>query len=113
MYRNETQWNMYENERSLLISELENVSSASITMDTWTSNTTTRYMTVTEHHITSDWGMKSNILMTRAMLERQTRQNIMIKLKDRVSEFELDSKISGSVHDNACNMECTGSMCEE
>ena len=43
------------------------------------------------------------------MPERHTRENIASRLKDCVSEFGLDRKIS----DNARNMECAGSTCDE
>ena len=103
----------YDDEKECLIQQISNVSSASITTDTWTSNTTDSYITVTEHHITDDWEMKSNVLMTRAMPERHTGENLAIKLTNCVSEFGLDNKIGTCVHDNARNMECAGDKCTE
>ncbi|WAQ95606.1 ZBED1-like protein [Mya arenaria] len=83
----------YEEQKSALFTDLDHVTSASITTDTWTSTATHSYITVTEHHITNSWEMKSNVLMTRAMPERHTGSNIATKLIDCVSEFGLEGKI--------------------
>lgn len=42
----------YDSEKETLRSDLAKMSSASITTDTWTSNSTESFITVTEHHIT-------------------------------------------------------------
>lgn len=57
--------------------------------------------------------MESNVLMTRAMPERHTGDNIAQRLQDCVSEFDLDGKIETCVHDNARNMENAGSKCDQ
>ena len=103
----------FNNERESLLKSLTGVESASLTTDTWTSNATDSYITVTEHHITNDWEMESNVLMTRAMPETHTRMNLAEKLKDCIFEFDLNDKIITMVHDNARNMECAGELCEE
>lgn len=103
----------YDSEKDRLTSELASVPTASITTDTWTSNSTESYITVTEHHITDDWEMKANVLITRAMPERHTGENLANKLKDCVSEFGLDGKIEMCVHDNARNIQSAGEKCED
>ena len=103
----------YETERETLSTDLDAVSSVAITTDTWTSNSTESYITVTEHHITDAWEMKTNVLMTRAMPERHTGENIANRLKDCVEEFSVEGKVETCVHDNARNMESAGNMCEE
>ena len=103
----------YETERETLSTDLDAVSSVAITTDTWTSNSTECYITVTEHHITDAWEMKTNVLMTRAMPERHTGENIANRLKDCVEEFRVEGKVETCVHDNARNMESAGNMCEE
>ena len=75
----------YNGERDSLVKDLNNIQSVSLT-----SISTDSYMTVTEHHIPSDWVMESNVLMTRAIPERHTGDNLANKLKDCISEFELD-----------------------
>jgi hypothetical protein len=57
----------YDDGKEILAKELGDVTSVSLTTDTWTSTTTDSYITVTEHHITDDWKMRSNVLLTRAM----------------------------------------------
>lgn len=62
-------------------------------------------MTVTEQHITNDWVMQSNVLMSRAMEERHTGKNVANKLRDCVSEFRLETKVGSLVRDNTRNMQ--------
>lgn len=83
----------------------------SITTDTWTSNSTRSFITVTEHHIDHKWDLHSNVLVTREMPERHTGENLAENLKSTVSEFKLDGKISTTVHDNARNMICASEKC--
>jgi len=103
----------YDVEREALTSELSEVKSASITTDTWTFNSTESFITVTEHHLTDARELKSNVLPTRAMLERHTGENLANRLKDSVREFNLEGKVDTCVYDNARNMDCAGNMCDE
>ena len=103
----------YEEQKTVLTDELQTIDSVAITTDTWTSNATDSYITVTEHHITDDWEMKSNVLMTRAMPERHTGVNIANRLRDCITEFHLPNKVESCVHDNARNMDCAGELCTE
>ena len=103
----------YDTEKEKLCDELNDVTSTAITTDTWTSNSTESYITVTEHHIDDAWEMKSNVLMTRAMPERHTGENLATRLTDCVEEFNLQGKVETCVHDNARNMECAGNICDQ
>ncbi|XP_053387152.1 E3 SUMO-protein ligase ZBED1-like [Mercenaria mercenaria] len=103
----------YDSEKDLLKSSLASVSSVAVTTDTWTSNATESYITVTEHHIDNEWRMRSNVLLTRAMPERHTGANLARKLQDCISEFGLVGKVETCVHDNARNMDCAGRICDE
>ncbi|XP_052267568.1 E3 SUMO-protein ligase ZBED1-like [Dreissena polymorpha] len=62
---------------------------------------------------TDAWDLKSNVLITRAMSERHTGENLAHRLKDCVTEFSLDSKVDTCMHDNARNNECAASLCED
>ncbi|KAK3108156.1 hypothetical protein FSP39_002157 [Pinctada imbricata] len=42
---------VYDEEKSKFLVELRDVETVALTTDTWTSNSTTSYITVTEHHI--------------------------------------------------------------
>ena len=103
----------YDNEKIYLTTELVSADSVSLATDMWTSNATESYITVTEHHIDSEWKMHSNVFMTRAMPERHTGENIATKLKSCVSKFGVNQKVSMVVRDNARNMENGLSMCED
>ena len=72
---------VYDEEKSKLLVELRDVETVALTTDTWTSNSTTSYITVTEHHIDKNWEIKSNVLLTREMLERHTGDNLTEKNK--------------------------------
>jgi hypothetical protein len=54
----------YQNEKDLLKCDLSSATCVSLTTDTWTSNSTESYITVTEHHIDSNWTMKSSVLLS-------------------------------------------------
>ena len=101
----------YECEKDLLKADLAAASGVALTTDTWTSNSTVSYITVTEHHIDSEWHMHSCVLMTRDMPEKHTGDNLADRLTECVSEFGLDGKIECCVHDNAANMNCAGRKC--
>ncbi|WAR00822.1 TRA1-like protein [Mya arenaria] len=45
----------YADERSNLISRLEKATSVSLTTDTWTSNSTESFITVTAHYLDAEW----------------------------------------------------------
>ncbi|CAG2204924.1 unnamed protein product [Mytilus edulis] len=102
----------YSDKKESLIKELNLIDSVSLTSDTWTSNATKSFLTVTEHHVDKDWNLQSNVLVTREMPERHTGENLAERLKSTISEFELDGKIVSSVHDNARNMNCASEKCD-
>lgn len=87
--------------------------SVSLTTDTWISNATKSFITVTEHHTNEFWNLQSNVLLAREMPERHTGENPANKLKSAVAEFNLDGKVSTVVHDNARNMNSVGKKCPE
>ncbi|XP_052786338.1 E3 SUMO-protein ligase ZBED1-like [Mya arenaria] len=102
----------YDEERAALAERLESVPITSITTDTWTSNATDSYITVTEHHVTADWEIEFNVLMTREMPERHTGDNLALRLQGCASEFGISGRINTCVHDNARNMERAETECD-
>ena len=66
----------YDGEKDALMSKLGSVGNVSLTTDTWTSNSTESYITFIEHHIDDQWKMGSNVLLIRAMPERNTGENL-------------------------------------
>lgn len=71
----------YDNEKAALTSGLVNLESAALATDTWISAATESYITITEHHINTNWEMESNVLLTRSIPERHTSENIAAKLQ--------------------------------
>jgi hypothetical protein len=63
--------------------------SVSLTTDTWTSVATESYITVTEHHLTDNWDMKSNVPSERIF---SSAGLIVTKLRNRLS-FEVVDQI--------------------
>lgn len=53
------------------------------------------------------WTMKSCVLQTSAFPERHTGIEISGKLKEISDEFEIGTKVSVVVHDQAANMHCS------
>ena len=50
---------LFDEQKTRLISEISSAQSVSLTTDTWTSVATESYITVTEHHLTDNWDLKS------------------------------------------------------
>lgn len=63
---------VYEDRKAALLGDVDRVDTVALTTDTWTSNATKNYLTITEHHIDSDWNLMTNVLVTREMPERHT-----------------------------------------
>jgi hypothetical protein len=63
----------YDEQKAVLVRNLENIDSISLTTDTWTSHANKSYITVTEHHIDKTWNMNLNVLVTREMPEIYSR----------------------------------------
>ena len=95
----------YNDAKKSLLSSLQGSTSVALTTDSWTSNATEAYLTVTVHYIKDDWSMESRILMIRAMPERHTGENLAIRLKDCVDEFGRKGRVEACVHDNARNID--------
>jgi hypothetical protein len=104
---------MYCDRKEEFISDLKEVESVSLTTDTWTSNATKSFITVTEHHINESWNLQSNVLLAREIPERHTGEYLANKLKSAVAEFNLDGIVSTVVHANARKMNSVGKKCPE
>lgn len=58
---------LYEQENIKIVAELSQASSVALTTDGWTSRATESYVTVTAHHTTEEWEMRSPVLQTRPL----------------------------------------------
>ncbi|XP_056091129.1 zinc finger BED domain-containing protein 4-like [Rhinichthys klamathensis goyatoka] len=75
-----------------------------ITCDAWTSRATVSYVTVTAHHVNSEWKLISYVLQTRAMDDSHTGANMCEFLKAAADEWGIETHDLVLVTDNASNM---------
>ena len=79
-----------------------------LTTDAWTSCATNSYVTITAHHISQKWELKSHVLQTRVFNESHTGKNIGALLKEACVEWNIADKEPALVTDNASNMLVAG-----
>ena len=53
---------LYEETQRGIVKELSEAAYVALTTDGWTSRATESFLTVTVHHITSEWELKSSVL---------------------------------------------------
>ena len=69
----------------------ENKTKYSLTTDIWTSFANDAYISLTIHFIDECWEMKSYTLATYSFPEQHTGDNIVEKLKEVLSEYDIDA----------------------
>ena len=85
-----------------------------MTTDTWTSFTNEAYISLTVHFTDDCWEMKSYTRATYLFPEQHTSDNIVEKLKEVVSEYQIDdNKIFAIVHDQGSNFQQAGRLLED
>ncbi|XP_005101836.1 zinc finger BED domain-containing protein 4-like [Aplysia californica] len=94
----------YQEEKDKLICELKAVNDVAVTSDCWTSRSNEAYTTITAHYITSQWELKSSVLLTRSEGKRHTVENLAAELRDAFQEVGIERKVSTVVTDNARNI---------
>ncbi|XP_063049938.1 E3 SUMO-protein ligase ZBED1-like isoform X1 [Engraulis encrasicolus] len=97
---------LYEETRQDIVKELSEACQVALTTDGWTSRSTESYLTVTAHHITPQWELRSCVLQTRPIYESHTSEFLSQKLREVVEEWALE-RGSGSIPvttDNAKNI---------
>lgn len=75
-----------------------------ITTDAWTSIANESYVSITAHFITKDWKLNSKFLNCFAMYKDHTAQNLMNEIFESLKKWNVESKISCVVSDNAANI---------
>lgn len=97
---------MYNDCCQTLKNILKDVKYVAITSDSWTSRATESYLTVTCHFVTRDFKLNSAVLSTKPLENgiNHTANNISNALNDIFVEWNIDTKISCIVTDNAANM---------
>ena len=89
------------NVKDVLLSDLCEAPSVSITHDAWTSINVQSYDTVTVHYISSAWDLKSAVLKTQHFLGSHTGENVANNLQQTADMWKLKDIIA--VTDNASN----------
>lgn len=72
--------------------QLFNTERVPITTDAWTSCATDSYVTITAHHISPGWELRSHILQTRVFNESHTGKNIGALLKEACTDWNIAHK---------------------
>ena len=86
----------------------------SLTTDIWTSFVNDAYISLTVHYIDDCWKMRSYTMATYSFPEQHTGDNIVEKLKEVVSEYEIDdNSIIAIVHDQGSNFQQAGWLLED
>ena len=92
----------------------ENKTKYSLTTDIWTSFANDAYISLTIHFIDECWEMKSYTLATYSFPEQHTGDNIVEKLKEVLSEYDIDeNSIFAVVHDQGSNFQRAGHLLED
>uniref|UniRef100_A0A667X1D9 BED-type domain-containing protein n=1 Tax=Myripristis murdjan TaxID=586833 RepID=A0A667X1D9_9TELE len=95
---------LYKETKFLVQESLKSATRVAITCDSWTSRATVSYVTVTAHHVNSEWKLISYVLRTDAMDDSHTGANMCEFLKTVADEWGLDKNDLVLVTDNASNM---------
>lgn len=86
-----------------LISLMHQSRCVCLTIDLWTNRQMRSFIGITGHLII-DWAMHSVMLACKRFKGRHTAENIRQQYEETISTFELASKITNIVTDNASNM---------
>ena len=92
----------------------ENKMKYSLTTDIWTSFANDAYISLTIHFINEYWEMKSYTLATYSFPEQHTGDNMVEKLKEVLSEYDIDdNSLFAIVHDQESNFQRARHLLED
>ena len=103
----------YKSEKAKLMSKINQVDSMSVTTDQWSSRTNEGYTTITGHFVDDNWTLHSPVLLTRHKPQRHTAVNLAEELDAAFIEFDIKSKVTAVVTDNASNITAAVSRLDE
>lgn len=92
---------LYKETKILVQMSLKFAVRVAITCDAWTSRATVSYVTVTAHHVTSEWKLRSYVLQTRAMDDSHTGARMCEFLNAVADEWGIERGDLVLVTDNA------------
>ncbi len=88
----------YEKKKEELKMALSSVEKITLTMDCWTALPRESYITITCHHIDSEWKMKCAVLLTESLSDKHTADKLAEKLNKAVASWGITGKITACVH---------------
>lgn len=94
---------LYQKERASLQDRVNNAKAVCLTTDSWTSQTTTSFLSVTCHFI-ENYKMVSCLLDCFEFSDRHTADNLAEELLRVAKEWHVEHKVVGCVTDNAANI---------
>ena len=86
-----------------VLPQLSCAESVCVTLDIWSSRQMRSYLGITGHFLV-DWSMKSVVLACKRFRGRHTADSIGQQFEETIQEYNIASKISTIVTDNASNM---------
>lgn len=93
----------YDEVKANIKSRLENAEWVSVTLDIWSSRQMRSYIGVTGHFI-GDWKLHNVVLSCKRFHGRHTGHNIMQEFEEIRQHFNIGSKVTNIITDNASNM---------
>ena len=81
---------LYEQTRSSVAAEVQEIEFFSATTDLWSSKTMEPYLSYTIHYVGSDWQMHSRCLQTSFCSEDHTGENLAAALRASLESWNLD-----------------------
>ncbi|XP_073412762.1 zinc finger BED domain-containing protein 4-like [Dendrobates tinctorius] len=94
---------LYDRERAKLQDRITRVTAVCLTVDCWTSSTTTAFISVTCHFI-ENYEKVSCLLDCFEFSERHTSENLAVELLRVVKEWHIEGKVICCVSDDAANI---------
>ncbi|XP_056269527.1 zinc finger BED domain-containing protein 4-like [Pseudoliparis swirei] len=94
---------LYDRERATLQERVKKATAVCLTTDSWTSRTTTSYLSVTCHFVES-YKMVSCLLDCFEFSDRHTSDNLAEELLKVAKEWGVENKVVCCVSDNAANI---------
>ena len=98
---------LYEETRSSVAAEVQEIEFFSATTDLWSSKTMQPYLSYTIHYVGSDWQMHSRCLQTSFCPEDHTGENLAAALRASLESWDLDEHNQTCItSDNGTNVIC-------
>ncbi|XP_050547873.1 zinc finger BED domain-containing protein 4-like [Daktulosphaira vitifoliae] len=94
--------------------QLKNVTAVCLTTDGWTSRNNQSFIAVTAHFLNpeNDSELSAYLLGCTSFPESHTADNLALFLKNTVSEWGLNDRVTAVVTDNASNMKLAIDKCD-